>query len=230
MIRGLHFYRSSVGKKVVMALSGLFVVGWLLGHMTGNLKVFLGRDDSGVYAINHYAEFLREMGAPILPESVGLWIVRGLLAGAILIHVVSATQLVIMSRAARTHSYGKEESLSFSYASRTMRWGGVIVLLYIVYHLLHLTIGSVHPDFVEGDPYTNLIVAFQNPLVVGFYLIANLALGLHLYHGLWSLTQTLGLSHPRYNHLRRPIAAGLTGILIGGFISVPLAVMFGILT
>jgi succinate dehydrogenase cytochrome b subunit len=230
MKRALYLYQSSVGKKVAMALSGLFVVGWLLGHMTGNLKVFLGQDDSGGYAIDHYAEFLHELGTPFLPEGVGLWIIRGLLAGAILIHIVSATQLVIQSRAARSHGYGKQESLSFSYASRTMRWGGVIVLLYIVYHLLHMTIGSVHPDFVEGEVYNNLIVGFQSPLVVGFYLIANLALGLHLYHGLWSLTQTLGLSHPRYNHLRRPFAGGLTVILIGGFISVPLAVLFGILT
>jgi succinate dehydrogenase cytochrome b subunit len=230
MKRALYLYQSSVGKKVAMALSGLFVVGWLVGHMTGNLKIFLGRDESGVYAIDHYAEFLHEMGSPLFPEGVFLWIVRGLLLAAILIHIVSAAQLTRQSRAARVHHYGKQESLSFSYASRTMRWGGVILLLYIVYHLLHLTLGSVHPDFVEGEVYNNLIVGFQNPLVVGFYLVANLALGMHLYHGLWSLTQTLGLSHPRYNHLRRPFAAGLTGILIGGFISVPLAVLFGILS
>jgi len=230
MKRVLYLYQSSVGKKVVMALSGLFVVAWLMGHMTGNLKVFLGRDDTGDYAINHYAEFLREMGAPILPETAGLWLVRGLLLGAILIHIVAAGQVVRQSLAARKHANLKQESLSFSYASRTMRWGGVILLLYIVYHILHLTTGSVHPDFVEGDPYTNLIVGFQNPLVVGFYLVANAALGLHLYHGLWSVSQTLGLSHPRYNHLRRPIAGGLTGILIGGFISVPLAVLFGLLS
>lgn len=230
MKRVLYLYQSSVGKKVVMALSGLFVVGWLFGHMTGNLKTFMGRDDSGEYAINHYAEFLREMGAPLLPEGVGLWTVRILLVVAIVLHVVSAAQLVAQSRSARTKGYGKEKNLSLSYASRTMRWGGVIVLLYMAYHLLHLTIGSVHPDFVDGDPYHNLIVGFQNVWVVGFYCLANLALGAHLYHGLWSVTQTLGLSHPRYNHIRRPIAAGITVVLIGGFLSVPFAILAGIIS
>ena len=229
MKRVLYLYQSSVGKKVTMALSGLFVVGWLFGHMTGNLKAFLGSDEFGEFPINHYAQFLREMGAPVLPDTVGLWGVRVLLGGAILLHVVSSAQLARQSKAASSHSYGKQEALSFSYASRTMRWGGVIVLFYIIYHHLHLTLGSVHPDFVPGDPHSNLIVGFQSPLVVGFYTLANVALGMHLYHGLWSLTQTLGLSHPRYNHIRRPIAAGLTVILIGGFLSVPLAVMAGIL-
>jgi len=231
MKRVLYLYRSSVGKKVVMALTGLFVVGWLFGHMTGNLKIFLGRDDTGVYPVDHYAEWLRELGAPVLPDHAGLWIVRILLAAAILLHILAAWQLTLQSRRARSVSNRKkDDSLSFSYASRTMRWGGVIVLLYIIYHLLHFTLGTAHPDFEHGAVYENVVIGFQNPIVVAAYVIANLALGLHLYHGLWSLTQTLGLNHPRFNHLRRPLAAGLTVILIGGFLSVPLAVITGVIT
>jgi succinate dehydrogenase / fumarate reductase cytochrome b subunit len=144
-------------------------------------------------------------------------------------HITSATLLYLQSRAARTTRYTKEESISFTYASRTMRWGGVIILLYIIYHLLHMTVGAVHPDFVHDAVYHNLIIGFQNPVVVGAYTVATLALGMHLYHGLWSIFQTLGASHPRYDDLRRPFAAVLTFIMVGGFLSVPWAVLMGIL-
>jgi succinate dehydrogenase cytochrome b subunit len=228
MRRVLTLYQSSVGQKVVMALTGLFVVGWLAGHMTGNLKFFLGADAQGVYEIDRYAEWLKEMGSPVLPHGVGLWIVRILLLVAILLHMLSAFSLYRQSNAARPGRYRKEESISFSYASRTMRWGGVIILLYIVYHLLHMTIGSVHPDFVPGEVYNNLVSGFRSPWVVAAYVVANLALGLHLYHGLWSLTQTLGLSHARYNHLRRPLAGGIAFVIVGGFLAVPIAVFLGL--
>lgn len=228
MRRVLTLYESSVGKKVVMALTGLFVVGWLAGHVTGNLKFFLGANAQGVPEIDHYAAWLREMGSPVLPRGVGLWTVRVLLAGAILLHILSAVSLYRQSHAARPGRYKKEESISFSYASRTMRWGGVIILLYIIYHLLHMTFGSLHPDFVVGEVYNNLVIGFQSPWVVGAYVIANLALGLHLYHGLWSLTQTLGLSHPRYNHVRRPLAGGIAFLIVGGFLTVPIAIFVGL--
>jgi succinate dehydrogenase / fumarate reductase cytochrome b subunit len=227
MHRIVHLYQSSVGKKVVMAVTGLFAVGWLVGHMTGNLKVFLGSDAQGVHEIDHYAEWLKEMGSPVLPHGVGLWIVRILLIGAIVLHMASAFSLYRQSKAARPGRYAKEEPISFSYASRTMRWGGVIIVLYVVYHLLHLTVGSAHPDFVPGAVYDNLVIAFQSPLVVAAYAIANVALGLHLYHGIWSLTQTLGLSHPRYDHLRRPVAGGISVVLVVGFLSVPVAILTG---
>ena len=229
MRRIFTLYGSSVGKKTTMAVSGLVMVGYLFGHMTGNLKAFLGTNEAGIYHIDEYAEFLRTMGEPVLPEGFGLWCIRLLMLALIGMHIVSATQLYLQSRAARTTRYAKEESISFSYASRTMRWGGVIILLYIIYHLLHMTVGSVHPDFAHGAVYHNLVIGFQSPLVVGAYTVATLALGLHLYHGLWSIFQTLGASHPRYDHLRRPFAAVLTFVIVGGFLSVPFAALMGVL-
>ena len=229
MRRVFTLYGSSVGKKTAMALSGLALVGWLFGHMVGNLKVFLGANEAGIQHIDEYAEFLRTMGEPILPEGFSLWGIRLLMLALIGIHIVAATQLYLQSRAARTTRYTKEESISFTYASRTMRWGGVIILLYIVYHLLHMTVGSLHPDFEHGAVYRNLGIGFQNPMVVGAYTVATSALGLHLYHGLWSIFQTLGASHPRYDDLRRPLAAVLTFVMVGGFLSVPWAALIGIL-
>ena len=229
MRRVFTLYGSSVGKKTTMALSGLVIVGWLFGHMTGNLKAFLGTNEAGLHHIDEYAEFLRTMGEPVLPEGVALWGIRLLMLALISVHIISATQLYLQSRAARTTGYTKMESLSFTYASRTMRWGGVIILLYIVYHLLHMTVGSVHPDFEAGAVYRNLVTGFRSPLVVGAYTVATFALGLHLYHGLWSIFQTLGASHPRYDDVRRPLAAVLTLVIVGGFLSVPFAVLLGFL-
>ena len=229
MRRAFTLYQSSVGKKTTMAVSGLVLVGWLFGHMVGNLKAFLGTTEAGIHHIDEYAEFLRTMGAPILPEGVSLWGIRVLTLALIGLHIVSAAQLYLQSRSARSTRYAKEQSLSFTYASRTMRWGGVIILLYIVYHLLHMTIGSLHPDFEHGAVYRNLVIGFQNPMVVGAYTVATLALGLHLYHGLWSIFQTLGASHPRYDDIRRPLAAVLTLVMVAGFLSVPWAVLAGIL-
>ena len=229
MRRVFTLYGSSVGKKTTMAVSGLVLVAWLFGHMIGNLKAFLGANEAGIHHIDEYAEFLRTMSEPILPEGVSLWGIRLLMSALIGMHIVSAVQLYLQSRAARTTRYAKEESISFTYASRTMRWGGVIILLYIIYHLLHMTVGSAHPDFESGAVYQNLVIGFQNPVVVGAYTVATLALGLHLYHGLWSIFQTLGASHPRYDDIRRPIAAVLTFVMVGGFLSVPWAALVGIL-
>ncbi len=229
MRRVCTLYGSSVGKKTTMALSGLVIVGWLFGHMIGNLKAFLGANEAGIHHIDEYAEFLRTVGEPILPAGVGLWGIRVFMLALIGMHITAATQLYLQSRSARTTRYAKEASISFTYASRTMRWGGVIILLYIVYHLLHLTVGVAHPDFQHGAVYRNMVIGFQNPLVVGAYTVATLALGLHLYHGLWSIFQTLGASHPRYDDVRRPLAAVLTFVLVGGFLSVPWAALTGIL-
>lgn len=226
MRRVMTLYRSSVGKKYLMALSGAFLFLFIVGHMIGNLKIFLGQD-----AFNHYAEWLREIGYPALPHSAFLWIFRIVILGAVGIHVVSAFQTWQQSRNATGSRYAyKLENLSFSYASRTMRWGGVIILLFIIYHLLHFTIGSAHPDFNRADPYTNVVIGFQNPLVVGFYLVALTALAFHLYHGLWSATQTLGAVHPKYDRFRRPLAAVLTLVIYLGFISVPVSIFAGVVS
>src|SRR5690606_22241749 len=185
---------------------------------------------SGEESFDAYAEFIRAVGYPAIPHEGALWALRILLLAAVLVHVTAAFQAWSQSRRARAEGYRKLEDLSFSYASRTMRWGGVIVLLFIVYHLLHFTTGQAHPDFIAGRAYHNFVVGFQNPLVLGFYLLAQAALCLHLYHGLWSATQTLGLNHPRYNRVRRPLAAGVALAIFAGFVIPPVLVFTGFIS
>ena len=213
------FMRSSLGLKIVMALTGIVLFGFVIGHMIGNLQVYLGPE-----VFNHYAELLRELG-----HGMALWIARAGLLVAVGLHIWSAWRLTLMNSAARPVGYREVERRESTYASRTMRWSGVILLLFIVYHLLHFTIGvhAVHPQFVPGDAYHNFVTGFQNPLVSGFYILAMLALGLHLYHGAWSFMQTLGLSHPRYDHLRYAFAALVTLVILAGNISFPVAVLTG---
>ncbi len=218
-------YRSSVGKKIVMAISGVFLFLWIVGHMLGNLKVFFGQE-----AFDHYAHGLKEFGDPFLLHGQFLWIVRFVMLAIIFLHMLSALAVYLQSKAARKTGYKKEEALTFTYASRTMRWGGVILLVYIVYHLLHFTVGSAHPKFVPGAAYANLVVGFQNWWVSGFYIVAMIALGLHLYHGLWSACQTLNFNNPRLRDLRRPAALLITLFIVLGFCSVPISVLAGIVT
>lgn len=222
-VAALH--RTTVGKKVLMGISGLILAGFVLAHMAGNLKMLQGPE-----AMNGYAEFLREVGYPVLPRYGALWLVRVVLLGALLVHAVAAFQLWARSRAARPTRYAKERDLSFTYASRTMRWGGVILLLFVVYHILHFTTGHAHPDFVYGDVYRNVVIGFRNPLVLGVYVVAQAALCLHLFHGIWSALQTLGANHPKYNHLRRPLAFGLALVVFVGFLVPPIAVALGFIS
>ena len=222
MRRLTKLYASTVGKKVLMAASGAILVLFVLAHMAGNLKAFQGAE-----AFNAYAEGIREVGYPFLPHRGALWIMRIALLGAVAVHIWAALVLWAKSRSARGVGYRKEESLVFSYASRTMRWGGVIILAFVVYHLLHFTTGTVHSDFIPGDAYHNLVVGFQSPLIAGAYIVAMTALAFHLYHGVWSVFQTLGGNHPKYNRFRRPLAGVLTGLIYVGFVIVPLAVLTG---
>lgn len=224
MQRVASLYRSSVGKKVAMAVTGVIFLLWTAGHVYGNLKAFQGPE-----AINAYAEHLRELGAPLLGHGQALWAIRLLLVVALAVHVAAAVQLTLQSRAARPVAYRRTPHLELTYASRTMRWGGLIIFLYVIYHLLHLTWGTVHRDFVPGDVYHNLVAGFQRWPVTAVYLLATAALGLHLYHGVWSAFQTLGASHPRFNALRRPLAAVAALALFAGFAAVPLAVQVGFL-
>ncbi|MCA9736427.1 MAG: succinate dehydrogenase cytochrome b subunit [Gemmatimonadota bacterium] len=223
MSRGL--WETTVGKKVAMAATGLLLVGFVLGHMAGNLKAFLGPD-----SFNHYAEWLRVVGEPALPRGVALWLARVVLLAAVVVHIVAAVQLARRSRAARPQGYEKEDSLTFSYASRTMRWGGVIIALFVVYHILHFTTGTAHRDFVAGEPYRNLVVGFSSPLVVGVYLLAIAALSFHLYHGIWSVFQTFGIAGSARTPWRRSVAAGVAGVLFVGFMAVPFGVLLGLIT
>lgn len=226
MRRVTNLYRSSVGKKVFMAVTGALFVVFVLGHMYGNLKAFYGPE-----TFNHYAEFLREMGSPLLMHGQLLWILRILLLLALVLHVTPAIQLWLAGHNARPvkyqHGLQPEES---TFASRTMRWGGLLLLAFIILHLLHLTLGTLHPDFVKGDAYNNLVVGFQWWPVPVAYIIVMAALCFHLYHGVWSALQTLGVNHPRFNRYRRPLALVVAAVVFIGFITTPVAVMTGILT
>jgi succinate dehydrogenase cytochrome b subunit len=213
------FFASSIGKKVVMAATGVVLFGFVIGHMVGNLQVY-----QGPAKLNAYAETLRKFG-PLL------WGARIALLVAVALHIWAAWSLTRANQEARPRGYRERANRASTYASRTMRWSGVTLLLFIVYHLLHFTFGAraVHPTFVPGDVYHNFITGFQNPLVSAVYILAMLALGLHLYHGTWSMLQTVGLSHPRYNRLTYGLAAAITFVVVAGNLSFPLAVLTGVL-
>ncbi len=224
MRRVYSVYSTSVGKKLTMAVSGAVFVLFVIFHMFGNLKVYLGRE-----AFNHYAEGLREFGDPFLGYEWSLWVFRAALIAALLIHVVAAWQTSRQSWAARGHKYRKKENLVFHYASRTMRWGGVVLFLFITYHILHLTTGTLHPDFVPGDAYHNFVAGFRSLPVSAVYAVAMIALGFHLYHGTWSAFQTLGWDGPRIKKWREPIALGVALIVVLANLSFPVAVLTGII-
>ena len=210
------FFGSTIGRKVVMAATGLVLVGFVVGHMAGNLQLYLGPE-----ALNAYGHALRE-----LVHGAGLWVVRAVLLACVGLHVWAATSLTLEGRAARAVGYRRQSWTESTYASRTMRWSGPILLLFILYHLAHLTLGNAHPQFVDGDVYGNVVVGFRSAPVVFFYVAAMLCLGLHLYHGVWSMLQTLGLSHPRYNRWRHALSTLVTLLVVGGNLSFPLAVYF----
>jgi succinate dehydrogenase / fumarate reductase cytochrome b subunit len=223
MAAALTLYRSSIGKKTIMALTGLIGIGFVVMHMVGNLKVFLGAQ-----AFNDYAHFLREFGEPVLPYSTVLWIIRLVLLGAVALHILAAYQLTRQDWAGRPVRYARQKPVQATFASRTMRWGGIILALFIVYHIAHMTLGLVHPNFEEGNAYQNYVVAFQSWPVTLAYVVAMLALGLHIYHGFWSLFQTLGLNNRTYNQLLRGLALLIALVLVGGFLAPALAVLFGV--
>jgi succinate dehydrogenase / fumarate reductase cytochrome b subunit len=215
--RAAGFLGSTVGKKVVMAVTGIIFFGFVCIHMIGNLQVYLGPA-----ALNHYAVFLRE-----LFHGSALWIFRAVLLVSVALHVWASTALTLENWRARPVGYRKVRWRESDYASRTMVWSGPILALFVVYHIMHFTIGNVHPSFIEGDVYHNFITGFQVWPVSAFYILAMLALGFHLWHGAWSMLQTLGLAHPRYNRLRHVFAALFAGIVTVGNISFPVAVLMG---
>jgi succinate dehydrogenase / fumarate reductase, cytochrome b subunit len=219
----VEFYRSAVGKKWVMAVTGLIGLGFIVGHLIGNLKLYLSREE-----IDLYGEALRDFPRHLLPRTVFLWTLRIVLIVALVLHVHCAYALTRMNQKARPVRYqSKREYSVANYASRTMRWSGVIVLLFIGFHLLDLTWGGGGADFERGDPYNNAVRSFDRPLVAAVYVIANLALGLHLYHGAWSMFQSLGVNNPRINLARRRFAQGFAALIVIGNISFPIAVQAG---
>jgi succinate dehydrogenase / fumarate reductase, cytochrome b subunit len=225
MRRLFSLWDTTVGKKIAMAVSGVILIGFVVGHMIGNIKAYQGPD-----AFNAYAEGLRTFGYPIVGRGQILWLVRIVLLVAVVTHIVAAYQLVTRSRRARAVGYKRyENDMVFSYASRTMVWGGIIILAFVVFHLMHLTFGNAHPQFIHGNAYHNFVIGFQSVPVSLAYIAAMIPLGFHLYHGFWSMLQTLGATNPKWNHVRRPIAATLAVIVIVGNISFPIAVLAGVI-
>lgn len=225
------FYGSTIGKKVVMALSGIVLVGFVVFHMIGNLKIFLGPVE-----LNTYAGFLRTIGEPLVPYEVLLWIARLVLLAAVGAHIAAAVQLTQKDVGGRPIHYANKRTLQASYASLTMRWGGIIILLFIIFHLLNFTFGAVGYSaarpYVHGEngvfqAYNNVIYGFQAWPVSLFYILAMGALGLHLYHGTWSMFQTLGLNSFRFNGFWRVVAIAVAVAVVLGNISIPLAVLAG---
>jgi succinate dehydrogenase / fumarate reductase cytochrome b subunit len=223
----IEFYRSAIGKKWVMAVSGIILLGFVLVHMAENLKLYLGKQE-----IDLYAEALRDMPGHLLPRTFLLWVIRIVLILAFVFHIHAAYALTRMNRRARPVGYqAPREYVAANFASRTMRWTGVIVLAFLAFHLADLTWGAANGShFVRGDPYDNLIYSFRRPVVAIFYVIANLALGIHIFHGAWSLFQSLGINNPRYNAARRRFAQGFAAIIVLGNISFPIAVQLHAVT
>lgn len=223
----IELWRSAVGKKWVMALTGIMLMGYVFFHMLGNLKVYMGAED-----LNHYGEFLRELLVPILPRTVTLWLLRIGLAAAFVLHIWAAASLTAMNR--RAHAAGgyisRRDWQAANAASRSMRITGVVILLFLIWHLADLTWGPVNPGFERGDVYRNLVASFDRPVVAILYIVANLALGLHLFHGAWAMFQSLGVNNPRYNSWRRTFAVAFAAVVAVGNISFPIAVMTGVVS
>ena len=218
-----NFYRSAVGKKAVMAVTGLILFGWIFAHMVGNLKMYMGAEH-----LNEYAVFLRNMFSPAVPPYVMLWLSRIVLLIAVIFHIHAAYALTMMNREARPIGYRERQFVKGTYAARTMRWGGVIILLFVIYHLLHLTTGDLHPNYIEGDVYHNVVTGLAVWWTAAVYIIANIALGLHLYHGVWSMFASVGLTNRGFESFRRIFATAFAVIITAGNLSFPLAVLLGI--
>lgn len=225
----LDLYSTAVGKKYVMGITGVAMMGFVLAHMIGNLKMYLGAAH-----FNEYAEFLKQLLVPIAPEGVVLWILRGGLISMLFLHLHAAWSLTLMNRHARPVKYqGKRDYQIANFASRTMRWSGIIVLAFIFWHLADLTFGLVNTvgtngEFVKADVYSNVVRSFQRVPVSIFYVFANILLGIHLFHGAWSIFQSFGLNNPRFNSWTRAFATGFASIVVIGNVSFPIAVMAGI--
>ncbi len=211
-----RFWDSTIGKKIVMAVTGIIGILFVLGHMSGNFLMF-----KGAGAMHDYALLLRT-------SMPGLYLVRAVLVAAVVLHALAAYQLTMRSRAARPQGYAKLEPQVTTFAARTIRWGGVLLLVFIVFHIAQITLGWVGvPDFVHLDPYNNLRNGLRNPLIAAFYIVAMAALGLHLYHGSWAVVRTLGVARPTQHPLKRRVALVIAIVVAVGFATIPIAVLAG---
>jgi succinate dehydrogenase / fumarate reductase cytochrome b subunit len=220
-----RFLRSNIGLKVLMAVTGVVMFGYLIGHVTGNMLIF-----KGPAAINEYSAFLHHAKGL-------LWGTRILLLASVVIHIWATVRFLGLRGEARPVAYAMKVPHGTTWAARTMYWSGPVIALFIIYHILHLTTGTVHPHFNEVkagdevvgvDVYKNLVEGFQRPVASLIYIVAMLAIALHLSHGLWSMLQTIGVNRPNWECTLRSIAVVCAVIICGGFIAVPVAVLFGI--
>ena len=214
---------NSVFKKVVMAISGIILILFLIAHMIGNLHVF-----EGARQFNNYSRWLRELGSPAVPYRTGLTILEAILTISVVAHMWSAISLWRQARRARPVKYQTKKSAVDTYAWRTMRWGGVIIILFVVYHILDLSLGVANPDGTDSTPYSRLVASFSNPIATTVYVIALITLGFHLRHGVWSAYQTLGQSNKRRERTVNVVAIVFSVLLIAGFLVVPFSVVFGL--
>jgi succinate dehydrogenase / fumarate reductase cytochrome b subunit len=222
-ISGLaSLWHSTVGKKYVMAVTGLIWFGYLIVHLWGNLKIY-----AGPQFLNDYGGFLRTVGDPLFGFSQLLWLARIILIPAFIVHILAAVQLKTRDNASRPRGYAMRRNLESTWASRTMIWGGLFILLFVIYHVLDFTFGTVNPSFEEGNIYHNVVASFRLWPVALFYVLAMIAVGMHLWHGIWSMFQTLGLNTARSNRLIRNVATFFAMLLTIGNISIPLAVLAG---
>jgi succinate dehydrogenase / fumarate reductase cytochrome b subunit len=217
-LRPARFWGSTNGKKVVMAVTGVILFLFVLFHMIGNLQVFEGPEQ-----LNYYGAALRRF-----PEL--LWAIRAILLIAVVLHIWASVLLALRKNSARPVAYSKRENVASSYASRTMYWSGPILLAFIIFHLLHLTVGVIHPggQFVEGDVYHNVVAGFQVWYVSAWYIFSMVLLGLHIRHGAWSMFQTVGFNHPRHTPILKQAALVMAIIIVAGYISIPISVLLGI--
>lgn len=212
----LAFYRSTIGKKIIMAVTGVIGIAFVILHMAGNLQLF-----AGPQKLNDYAALLHgPLHEVVLAQRVVLLV-------AVVLHVLMAWQLTVRNRQARPIGYARREPQVTTWAARTMRWGGVLLLVFIVVHILHFTTLDLDRSFVPLDAYGNLVKAFGSPLMAGFYLLAMVSLGLHLYHGAWSSARTLGVAQETRWPLRRKTALVIAVLLWAGFSAVPVAILLG---
>lgn len=215
MKRVKAFWQSLVGKKVIMAITGVILFLFLIGHLLGNLQIF-----AGPRRLNAYSAFLKGTGEI-------LWAVRLVLLIALILHVVAAVQVSLASRRARPIPYAMKKNVETGYAARTMLWSGPLIFLYVVYHLAMFTFLATGPGYSATDVYRNEVLAFRVPAISAAYVLAMIFLGMHLYHGAWSMIHTLGGSNPRYRMLRRKVAPAVAVAITLGYIVIPIAVLTG---